>query len=72
MQFHIPSVVQTVPAAIADPEPVVPVLSGVEADATGVEAAAGEASGLEAATGEAAGVEAAALLGATTAGVEVA
>ncbi len=70
MQFHIPSVVQAVPAVIAEPEPVVPVLAGVDADATGVLGAA--PAGLDAATGEAAGVEAAALLGATTAGAEVA
>jgi hypothetical protein len=38
MQFHIPSVAQAVPAAIAEPEPVVPVLAGVEADDTGVDA----------------------------------
>jgi len=52
MQFHIPSVVQAVPAAIADPEPVVPVLAGTGAEATGVEAAgaAGDAAGLEATT----------------------
>jgi len=62
MQFHIPSVVQAFPAVIAEPEPVVPVLAGVDADATGV---------LDAATGEATGVEAAALLGATTEGAEV-
>jgi len=52
MQFHIPSVVHAVPAAIADPEPVVPVLAGVEADDAGVEAicdgAASDAAGLEA------------------------
>jgi hypothetical protein len=52
MQFHIPSVVQAVPAAIADPEPVVPVLAGAGAgaDAAGVEAAgaAGDAAGLDA------------------------
>jgi len=59
MQFHIPSVVHAVPAAIADPVPVVPVLAGVAADATGVDAAAGaagDAMGLEAAT-DAAGAE---------------
>jgi hypothetical protein len=50
MQFHIPSVVQAVPAAIADPEPVVPVLAGAGADAAGVEAAGatGDAAGLDA------------------------
>jgi len=31
MQFHIPSVEQAVPAAIAEPAPVVPVLAGVDA-----------------------------------------
>jgi hypothetical protein len=51
MQFHIPSVVQAVPAAIADPEPVVPVLAG--AGAAGVEAA-----GATGATGDAAGLDA--------------
>ena len=61
MQFHIPSVVQTVPAVIAEPEPVVPVLAGVDADCTGV---------LDATIGEAAGVEACVLLGTT--GAEVA
>lgn len=51
MQFHIPSVVQAVPAVIAEPEPVVPVLAGLDPDATGVlETATGEATGLEAAT----------------------
>jgi len=52
MQFHIPSVVHAVPAAVADPDPVVPVLAGGEADATGVDAAGGaacDAMGLEAA-----------------------
>lgn len=49
MQFHIPSVVQAVPAAIALPAPAVPVLAGL---ATGVtELAATEAAGLEATTG---------------------
>lgn len=42
MQFHSPSVVQAVPAAKAEPEPLVPVLlpvlAGVEEDATTVEA----------------------------------
>lgn len=32
MQFHIPSVVQAVPAAMADPVPVVPVLAGDAAE----------------------------------------
>ena len=32
MQFHMPSVVQAVPAAIAVPEPEVPVLAGVDAE----------------------------------------
>ena len=46
MQFHIPSVVHAVPAVIAEPEPVVPVLAGVEAGETGVEATgAGEPTG---------------------------
>lgn len=51
--------VHAVPAAIADPDPVVPVLAGVEADATGVDAAEGaacDAMELEAAT-DAAGAE---------------
>jgi hypothetical protein len=47
MQFHIPSVVQAVPAAIADPEPVVPVLAGVDADEAW-DGAALEATGLAA------------------------
>jgi len=33
MQFHIPSVVQAVPAAIAEPVPVVPVAAGVAGEA---------------------------------------
>jgi hypothetical protein len=64
MQFHIPSVVQAVPAVIAEPEPVVPVLAGVEAEEAGVEAAAG--------AGELAGCEAAALDVGITAGADVA
>jgi hypothetical protein len=62
MQFHIPSVVHAVPAVIADPEPVVPVLAGVEAGETGVEATG---------AGEPAGCDATALDGETT-GTEVA
>jgi hypothetical protein len=60
MQFHIPSVVHAVPAAIAEPEPVVPVLAGVEAGETGVEATgAGELAGCDAAAldGEMTGAE---------------
>lgn len=42
MQFHSPSVVQAVPAVMAEPVPVVPellpVLAGVDEDATAVEA----------------------------------
>lgn len=48
MQFHIPSVVQAVPAVIALPVPAVPVLAGA------AELAATEATGLEEATGLAA------------------
>ncbi len=62
MQFHIPSVVHAVPAVIAEPEPVVPVLAGVAAGETGVDATG---------AGEAAGCDAAALDGETT-GAEVA
>jgi hypothetical protein len=54
MQFHIPSVVQAVPAAIALPVPVMPVLAGLAAGAAEL---AAEATGLaateEAATGAA-------------------
>jgi len=57
MQFHIPSVVQAVPAAIALPVPVVPVLAGLATGAA--ELAATEATGLEATTGLAATEEAA-------------
>lgn len=59
MQFHIPSVVHAVPAVIAEPEPVVPVLAGVEAE-TGVEATgAGEPTGCDATAldGETTGAE---------------
>lgn len=57
MQFHSPSVVQAVPAAMAEPAPVVPVLpvlAAVDEDATGVEALAletADATGVEEATG---------------------
>jgi len=62
MQFHIPSVVHAVPAVIAEPEPVVPVLAGVAAGETGVDATG---------AGEPASCDAAALDGETT-GAEVA
>jgi hypothetical protein len=55
--------VQAVPAVIAEPEPVVPVLAGVDADETGVEATA---------AGELAGCDAAALEAEITAGADVA
>ncbi len=47
MQFHSPSVVQAVPTAIAVPVPVVPVLAGLDDEATTDAAAldAGEATG---------------------------
>lgn len=45
MQFHVPSVVHAVPAAIADPVPVVPVLAGVDAEEA-FEAGALDATGL--------------------------
>lgn len=60
MQFHSPSVVQAVPAAMAEPVPVVPellplpVLAGAAEDATGVEATtleATDATGVEEANG---------------------
>lgn len=57
MQFHSPSVVQAVPAVMAEPVPVVPVLpvlAAVDEDATGVEAMAleaTEATGVEEAAG---------------------
>lgn len=58
MQFHIPSVVQAVPAAIALPVPVVPVLAGLAAGAaelaaTGLEATTGLAAAEDATTGAA-------------------
>jgi len=79
IQFHIPSVVQAVPAAMAEPDPLVPVLvpvlAGVEEDATGVEAIDATGAALETgatvaivadeATGEAAAVADAAEDGAT-------
>ena len=58
MQFHIPSVVQAVPAAIALPVPTVPVPAGLATGAA--ELAATEATGLEATTGLAATEEVAA------------
>jgi hypothetical protein len=53
IQFHIPSVVQAVPAVKAPAVEVVPVLAGVDAEATGVEAtgATDEALGEEDTTG---------------------
>jgi len=53
-QFHSPSVVQAVPAAMAEPDPLVPVLvpvlAGVDEVATGVEATGTlDSTGLEAA-----------------------
>ena len=53
MQFHMPSVVQAVPAAMALPIPTVPVLAGA------TELAATGAMGLEATTGLAIDEEAA-------------
>jgi len=58
MQFHSPSVVQAVPAVMAEPVPVVPVLvpvlAAVDEDATGVEATttleAADATGVDEAT----------------------
>ena len=57
MQFHSPSGVQAVPAAIAAPEPVVPVLAGAGADATGVDAAEGAAWAAAEVEAETAGAE---------------
>lgn len=64
MQFHSPSVVQVVPAAMAEPVPVVPVLpvlAAVDEDATGVEARAletADATGVDEATGAEVAMEA--------------